>query len=444
MADLCLWEVQSIDDEDAIPEAHFAGHHKTRGRRATPPWYRQPLCVLTVARISCDSSQRIAEAEALNKFHQSKKSAAVMKHAIIDQYASPFASKTGKWSTEHRVAFIDGYAGPGRYEDGEEGSGAMLLRKAHELADLPRKLELHFVEDDSETVAQLRKVVAAEGADVSTTVTDGNISKELPDLLKQAEGIPLFVYLDPCGLILPLDEVARIFDRPRGLGAPATEVLINLSASLRRFAGILTIAKPVEGSLRRIDKVCGGDWWRDAWLNALPDRDAAEAAVVAGYAAKLREHAGGAGTWTIDVRPRADLKPLYYLVFATRHVDGMLAFGESASLGLEHWRKYHAKLAAEDTLFGTADAWEEDWKAAEAVLKAQWVDTLAERLTNELAKGESFPIIDRTDVILGDDLAGVVRTLHLRAAIKKVLEAGRTSTNPRGENDLWRLTLKPA
>ena len=43
-----------------------------------------------------------------------------------------------------------------------------------------------------------------------------------------------------------------------------------------------------------------------------------------------------------------------------------------------------------------------------------------------------------------DDLAGVVRGLHLRAAIRKLLEAGKTSTNPKGENDLWRLTLRPA
>ena len=377
-------------------------------------------------------------------FHKSKKSAAVLKHAIIDQYATPFASKTGSRSIDNRVAFIDGYAGPGRYEDGQEGSGAMLLRKAQELAKLPRKLELHFVEDDAKTVAQLRKVIAAEGADVTHTISRGDISKHLPALLESVKGVPLFVYLDPCGLIIPLDEVVRIFERPSGLGAPATEVLINLSASLRRFAGILTSPKPLEASLRRMDNVCGGPWWRDAWLNALPDKDAAEAAVVAGYAEKLRERAGGAGTWTIDVRPRADLKPLYYLVFATRHIDGMLYFGESASIALERWRKYHAEMAAEDTLFGDADAWEDDWKAAEAVLKAKWVDTLAVRLTNELAKGSPFRIIDRTDDILGDDLAGVVRTLHLRAAIKKVLEAGKTSTNPKGENDLWRLTLKPA
>jgi three-Cys-motif partner protein len=84
----------------------------------------------------------------LNNFHKTKKSAAVLKHAIINQYATPFASKTGSTSLNNRVAFIDGYAGPGRYENGAEGSGAMLLRKAKELAKLPRQVECYFVEED--------------------------------------------------------------------------------------------------------------------------------------------------------------------------------------------------------------------------------------------------------------------------------------------------------
>ncbi|MGH3513623.1 MAG: three-Cys-motif partner protein TcmP [Pseudonocardiaceae bacterium] len=386
----------------------------------------------------------------MSNFHKTKKSAAVLKHAIIDQYATPFASKTGSTSLDHRVAFIDGYAGPGRYEDGEEGSGAMLLRKAKEMDHFPRQIECHFVEEDPKTLAQLREVAAAEGADAIYTIHEGDISAHLPELLESAKGIPLFTYLDPCGLIIPLDDVATIFDRPSGYGTPATEVLINLTAHLRRFGGILNSANPVEGSLKCIDTVCGGDWWRDAWLEKCPAKNAsedekmaAEEAVVAGYAEKLRERAGGAGTWIIDVRPRVGLKPVYYLVFATRHIDGMLAFGESASLGLQAWRKYHAKVAAHGTLFGVDDIWEKDWKAAEAVLKAQWIDTIADRLATELAKGEAFRIIDRPGEVLGD-LVGVARGLHLRAAIKKVLAEKKTTTDPKGVDDLWHLTLKPA
>lgn len=386
----------------------------------------------------------------MNAFHKSKKSAAVLKHAIINQYATPFASKTGSRSPGGRVAFIDGYAGPGRYEEGSEGSGAMLLRKAHELAALnsPRQVEVHLVEQEATIVAKLRKVVKEEGKGVTVTVDDGDISNHLPTLLKQCEGIPLFAYLDPCGLIIPMDEVVSIFNRPGG--AAATEVLINLTAHLRRFAGMLTSDNPIEASLKRIDAVCGGDWWRETWLEHYPDKTAseddkiaAELAVVEGYAQKLHERLGGAGTWVIDVRPRVDLKPLYYLVFATRHIDGMLAFGESASLGLQEWRKYHAKQAAEGTLFAENDAWEQEWKAQEEVLKKQWVDTLAERITDELAKGDAFRIIDKADEILGEDLVGVVRSLHVRAAMNKVLAAGKTTTDPKGKNDLLNQWIRP-
>jgi hypothetical protein len=170
---------------------------------------------------------------------------------------------------------------------------------------------------------------------------------------------------------------------------------------------------------------------------------AAEQAVVVGYADQLRKRAGGAGTWIIDVRPRADLKPVYYLIFATRHIDGMVYFAESASRGLQAWRKYHARLAAEGTLFDIDGAWEQDWRAEEAVLAAKWVEAIARRLATELAKGEPFRIIDRPDEVLGD-LVGVVRTRHLRAAINKVRAAGATSTDPKGIDDLWRLPLKPA
>jgi len=376
----------------------------------------------------------------MHNFHHTKKSAAVLKHRIIDSYAPPFIGKTGKWSTDNRVAFIDGYAGPGRYDDEEEGSGAMLLRHAKERASVPRNVELHFVEEDVETIDKLRQVVESEGKSVTVTVNDGDISTHLPDLLKRCEGVPLFVYLDPCGLLIPFDEVVRIFDRPGGHGAPATEVLINFSAvTLRRVAGHLTSVNAVEATLVRMDEVCGGEWWRQAWLDKLPDKDAAEQAVVYGYAAKFAEKAG-AGHWVIDVRPRVGRKPLYYLVFASRHIDGLELFGEASSLGLEKWRRYTTAQEAEGTLFVD---WEETLQAQEAKLKAEWVDTIADRLAGELAKGEAFRVLDRYGVVFGD-LVGVARGMHLRAAIKKVHADGLTSTSPVGVKKLLELRLKPA
>lgn len=386
-----------------------------------------------------------------SKFHKSKQSAAVLKHALLDSYVTPFASKTGSRSEDNRVGLIDGYAGPGRYANGDEGSGSLLLRKAKELAEMnsPRQVECHFVEDDEETVARLRAVAEDEGDGVVYTITDDDISAHLPALLDAVKDIPLFAYLDPCGLPIPMDEVGSIFSRP-GKAAP-TEVLINLTAHLRRIAGLLYSAKASEKALARMDAVCGGDWWRTAWLDKCPSKDAsedqkmaAELAVVEGYAERLRKHAGGTGTWIIDVRPRADLKPVYYLVFATKSIHGLVTFGESASKALERWRRYHAELSADDTLFGAAADWEKDWKAQEKVLAQQWVDTLATRITTELEKGEAFTIIDRHAEVVGNDLVGLVRTMHFRAAINKVRTAGKTTTDPKGQSDMYNLLIKPA
>ncbi|MCW2855450.1 MAG: hypothetical protein JWR52_1065 [Marmoricola sp.] len=388
-----------------------------------------------------------------SKFHEAKKAAAVLKHAVLDRYVTPFASKTGSTSKDQRVAFIDGYAGPGRYDDGAEGSGAMLLRKAKELASMssPRQVECHFVENDPATAARLQEVANDEGVGVTYTITDGNVSKHLPVLLDAVEEIPVFVYLDPCGLPIPFDQVAAIFARPSGPGTPPTEVLINLTAHLRRFAGMLYSDKAIENSLKTADSAFGGEWWRAAWLEKCPTKHAnedakkaAELAVVEGYAQRLRDKAGGLGTWIIDVKPRANLRPVYYLVFATRSIHGMVAFGEAASKGLEQWRKHIAEQDAQDDLFGAAADWEADWKVEEAKLKTQWIDALTKRLVDELAKGEAFRIIDRAEEVLGSDLVGAVRGLHLRQAIKNALSAGATTTDPKGVDDLYTLLLTPA
>ena len=286
-------------------------------------------------------------------------------------------------------------------------------------------------------------MVENEGDGVTVTVNDGDISTHLPNLLKECDGIPLFVYLDPCGLVIPLQEVVRIFERPGGLGSPATEVLINFSAvTLRRIAGHLTSDRAVEGTLARMDEVCGGDWWRQAWLDELPAKDDAEQAVVNGYAKELSKKAG-TGHWVIAVRPRVGLKPLYYLVFASRHIAGLEFFGEASSLGLEKWRRYSAEQEAEGTLFEGDGSWEETFKAQEAKLTAEWIDAIAGRLGAELAKGESFRVIDRYDAVFGD-LVGVARQMHLRAAIKRVYAAGLTATDPVGAKQLLELWLNPA
>src|SRR3954468_24819385 len=74
-------------------------------------------------------------------FFESKRAAAVLKHAILTGYVAPFAVKTGSTSVDHRVGIIDGYAGAGRYDNGEPGSPAIIAEAARSPALRDRKLE---------------------------------------------------------------------------------------------------------------------------------------------------------------------------------------------------------------------------------------------------------------------------------------------------------------
>jgi three-Cys-motif partner protein len=367
-------------------------------------------------------------------FFVEKRAAAVFKHAILNQYVDPFAMKTGSTSPKGRVAFVDGYAGEGVYDDGTEGSPALLIAKANKLAG-KRALEIHLVEEDAVTFAKLDALVdvAAKGLEVKTY--EGDAAQHLDTLLAKASDIPIFVFLDPYGLMIPFDVAAKILNsRPSGLGAPATEVLINFTGTgLRRIAGHLYSETPNAATLGRIDAVCGGDWWQAAWLHRAPTKAAskeaklaAEEAIVAGYAQRLGK-ATGAGHWTSEARNEAHQMPIYYLVFLTRHRDGLHVFGESLSLATTAWRRTLWTKHNVGSLFEG----EEAFKANEAALAAQWIDEIEKNLLHCLVKYGALRVRDHYAEVVGSTV-GKTRETHLRASWNRLYKAGVTKTDSNG------------
>src|SRR5262249_43071272 len=91
-------------------------------------------------------------------FFAERKAAAVFKHAILSRYPVVFASKAGVGVRDHRVTFLDGYAGRGRYEKGEPGSPLLLVESA-EKVEAFRKVRGVFVERDPDNFANLSQVL---------------------------------------------------------------------------------------------------------------------------------------------------------------------------------------------------------------------------------------------------------------------------------------------
>ena len=368
-------------------------------------------------------------------FWNERKNAAVFKHAVLDGYLPVFATKTGTYSRGHRVVYFDGYAGQGRYDDGTEGSPVIAAKIAETLGARTsrRGLELFLVEQRKTQFRRLAQVMAQMAPASPPMIRHGDAGDFIDEVLGFAADSPLFALLDPYGLGLPMRSVVQLMKRPRDRsGRPPTEVLINFSdIAVRRIGGLLTAATrkaPEEVTLMRMDDVCGGNWWRAAYTSERRNANGV-AAVVDGYRRRLCG-ATGSKDWTVPVRNRAHQEPRYFLVFLTRHPDGLWEFGENVSRALAKWRN-----ACDAAWLGVAP--EEVAGAllldSEDLLEHEWIKEIEANITGLIASRRSpFAVRQQYAAILGSSL-GLARSMHIRTAVKNLYERGVTETDGKGD-----------
>ncbi|MFE9455157.1 three-Cys-motif partner protein TcmP [Streptomyces sp. NPDC006739] len=382
------------------------------------------------------------ELDASSPFFVSKKAAAVLKHAILDSYVVPFASKVGRYAPDGRVVYLDSYAGPGRYEDGTPGSPALILDSAARIAGF-RQLDCYFIERGRRSYRSLAALVEdARSQGLAAHALQGRAEKHLDQVLQRAAGSPLFAFLDPFGLGLSFQALTQQIFGSRSAhgttGRHATEVLLNFNANaVRRIGGLLTSPKDTPGkpaTLRAMDAACGGSWWREEF-EASKNNTEAVARITTGFAQRVARTVR-AGYWTIDVRNRAHHQVAYHLVHFSRHKDGLWLFGEAASLAQVAWRRACLPPPDEGTLFGAVDTFdEEEEQRAQA-----WVRQISqniERLQRDLGP---FTIGDRQAEVLAGVL-GQARSKHIRAAVKQLHKDGKTDCS--GVGDVRRLRITP-
>jgi len=353
-------------------------------------------------------------------FFAERQPAAVLKHGILRRYLQPFASKTGMTAPGRRVVYLDGYAGPGTYDDGMPGSPALAEQTAKRIAG-SRELQGIYVEKDPDMYEQLCEML--DGFDNWIAYND-TIANCLPDVMTEVGKAPLFAFMDPFGLPVPFtDLVAHLLSRPV---SQKTEVLINFSVpGLKRNAGQLMSKKdyPAKASvIRGVNDRLGGHWWQDVWRDS--DEGEREELVLEGYVKRLAAAGtGGWGWWTIPVSRRPQGNPIYHLVFLTRHRDGLWQFNEALSGALE---EYH-DLCHQGRL--DLDPLEEREK--------RWIAEIEANITTLLASG-SFILGRKLDVVCGGSL-GYAREKHLRRAVKNLHTQGATSTNGVGKMQKMRI-----
>lgn len=160
------------------------------------------------------------------------------KHAILRGYLEAWFPILARYSD--RIVYIDGFAGPGRYSNGEDGSPIIALKvAANHRAALKSELVFMFVEDRQDRAAHLRdrEIPALKlPAHFRPNVYEGQFAPILEGAFDQldAKGLqmaPTFAFIDPFGISgLPFSLIERLLRRPRG------EALITFMAStVHRF-----------------------------------------------------------------------------------------------------------------------------------------------------------------------------------------------------------------
>ncbi|MDQ4032260.1 MAG: three-Cys-motif partner protein TcmP [Actinomycetota bacterium] len=213
---------------------------------------------------------------ASEEFFAQQRTAAAFKHGILKRYPVVFAGKAGS-ITSGRVVFLDGYAGPGRYDDGSPGSPLLFVQAARRLGKL-RKVTAIFVEQHPDRCARLREVLTEVGATwVNYQTLEGDLGAHLPGLLPATSGAALFAFLDPFGTALDREQLrSQLLGRA---GRAPTEILLHVSVStVARIGGLLRqgdvqslfpSSAAVGGSLELLS------WWRCAVGGGVVDGPAA-------------------------------------------------------------------------------------------------------------------------------------------------------------------------
>ena len=235
------------------------------------------------------------------------------KHEILKRYLQawvPILARSGY----PQVLYIDGFAGPGRYSGGEDGSPIIALRTALEYATTVRAtVHFLFVEEKRDRARVLQEIVndieipRRFRVDIEGGKTFEAAFSNLRE--KQKPLPPTFAFVDPFGWTgAPFSIVKEI------MGNRSCEVFVNfMYEEINRFIG-----HPLQEA--NFDSFFGTREWRNGLkLNEPRERNRFFHDL---YERQLRDEAGVRYVRSFQMRNAADVTD-YYLFFATNNLLGL-------------------------------------------------------------------------------------------------------------------------
>jgi three-Cys-motif partner protein len=264
-----------------------------------------------------------------------------IKHAILKDYLGAWMGILGSWN--EKIAYIDGFCGPGFYQVGDithDGSPIIALKIAEYFRD-KTKVVCVFIDKKETYCCDLEKSIEESGFKTNYKIICGEFDQALTELLdKTPDIVPSFCFIDPFGYSgLPLSLIERFLKRP------TTEAFINfMFEPISRFVS-------VESQHDHMDDLFGTPKWRAVIENDLRDNER-EVFLRDLYHQQLSSCAKY--VWPFQLKDPDRDRTIYYLFHCTNHPKGIRQMKKVMyKTGAVGTYSYQGKESSQMSLFST-------------------------------------------------------------------------------------------
>lgn len=299
---------------------------------------------------------------------------------------SPYIAKVQKRGEP--ILLIDGYAGPGVFEDGTAGSPIFMCQAADKFAK--GNWEAIFINKETKYHNKLTQAIQQDGWSGSVKTVLGDTTQLLQKFPAQFNSKSVFLYLDPFGptgcnfaLLKPFLERNPKF---------STEIILTMNMpGMHRLATRKAVkdGRQDEQMIRdfhqQLTDVFGGEYWKGILWQDI-DAEKRELQLIEAYQAKLAQYLRF--TRSCPVRERSNGRIKYFIVFASHHSDALVLLNDFMA------KAYFARMHAAD--FG-AGLWEDtDWREMRSIdgLESAILDIVAKH-PGETRKFIWFRVVDK-------------------------------------------------
>lgn len=271
-----------------------------------------------------------------SEFFKRKNAWSIIKDDLLTAYLIPYLGKI--LYSPRPLLYIDGFAGQGRFDDGEPGSPVIACEQMMGALTRPTespRLDAIFIEKSHSKALEneLQKFPFAQ-------VIPGKYESEISNVKKYGNGRNLFLYVDPYGIkhldCSLFDELPALYD--------SAEVLLNFNsfgffrAACRLFKIECDVCDFDDAEERdpwdeqddtdgtaRLSKIVGGDYWK-------PIIEKYQAEEINGYEAEVElaeafcKRLSNAFEYVLNIPIRMGefQRPKYRMIHMSNHHDGCL------------------------------------------------------------------------------------------------------------------------